>query len=81
MSREIRNIFISHKHEDDDGLDALKSLVAGYGLTCRDASITELKANAAHNQDYIKYQILAHRYPGPARSLYTSLLKLRISNG
>ena len=61
MSQEIRNVFISYIHEDDEGLAGLKELVGRHGLTCHDASITEFKANAAHNEDYIKYQILAPR--------------------
>ena len=61
MSDDTRNVFISHIHEDDEGLSDLKSLVARHGLTCRDASITKDKFNDAHNEDYIKYQILAPR--------------------
>ena len=61
MPGDIRNVFISHIHEDDDGLTDLKGLVSRKGLTCRDASITKGKFNAAQNEDYIKYQILAPR--------------------
>ncbi len=57
----IRNVFISHIHEDDEGLTDLKNLVARHGLICRDGSITKGKFNEAHNEDYIKYQILAPR--------------------
>ena len=28
MARDIRNVFISHIHEDDDGLPRLKDLVS-----------------------------------------------------
>ena len=61
MPDDTRNVFISHIHEDDEGLSELKNLVARQGLTCRDASITKGKFNEAHNEDYIKYQILAPR--------------------
>ena len=61
MPDETRNVFISHIHENDEGLTDLKNLVARHGLTCRDASITKGKFNEAHNEDYIKYQILAPR--------------------
>ena len=61
MPDDARNVFISHIHEDDEGLTDLKNLVARHGLTCRDASITKGKFNEAHNEDYIKYQILAPR--------------------
>ena len=61
MPDDTRNVFISHIHEDDEGLSELKNLVARQGLTCRDASITKGKFNEAHNEDYIKYEILAPR--------------------
>ena len=61
MSQDIRNVFISHVHEDDGGLADLKDLTSRHGMNCRDASITKDKFNAAHNEDYIKYQILAPR--------------------
>ncbi len=61
MPENIRNVFISHIHEDDEGLSNLKDLVAKHGMSCRDASITKEKFNDAQNEDYIKYQILAPR--------------------
>ena len=61
MSNEKRNVFIPHTHEDDDGLAYLKDLVSRHGMDCRDASITKDKFNAAHNEEYIKYGILAPR--------------------
>ena len=61
MTQELRNVFISHIHEDDDGLRDLKALTKRHGMTCRDGSITKGKFNAASNEDYIKYQILAPR--------------------
>lgn len=61
MPDEIRNVFISHIHEDDEGLPRLKNLAAQHGMICRDGSITKGKFNSATNEDYIKYQILAPR--------------------
>ena len=61
MSEDIRNAFISHIHEDDEGLKDLKGLVKKGNMMCRDASITTDKFNAATNENYIKYQILAPR--------------------
>ena len=61
MASQIRNVFISHRHEDDDGLKDLKSLMERHGITARDYSITTDNPNNAHNEDYIKYQILAPR--------------------
>ena len=59
MSKDIRNVFISHIHEDDEGLRRIKDLAQRHGLTVRDSSITSDKPNAAHNPDYIKSSILA----------------------
>ena len=61
MPDDMRNVFISHIHEDDEGLPPLKSLVAQHGMICRDGSITTGKFNEASNEDYIKYEILAPR--------------------
>lgn len=61
MAQEIRNVFISHIHEDDEGLPRLKNLAKQHGMTCRDDSITTGKFNNAKNEDYIKYEILAPR--------------------
>lgn len=61
MPESIRNVFISHIHEDDEGLPRLKDLTERHGLICRDGSITKGKFNSARNENYIKYQILAPR--------------------
>ena len=61
MTQELRNVFISHVHEDDEGLPRLKDLVARHGMICRDGSITTGKFNAASNEEYIKYGILKPR--------------------
>ena len=47
MPDEMRNVFISHIHADDDGLPRLMNLVAQHGMTCRDGSITTGKFNNA----------------------------------
>ncbi len=54
-----KNVFISHVHDDDDGLQKLKDLLAGKGMTIRDASIHAGKENGAESADYIKSEILA----------------------
>jgi len=59
MADEIKNVFISHIHEDDEGLGKLKELVAKGGLTVRDGSINSSSPNNASDPDYIKTQILA----------------------
>lgn len=58
---EKRNIFISHIHEDDEHVGKLKDLLAGQGVEVRNGSITSDKFNDAHNEEYIKGQILAPR--------------------
>ncbi len=61
MSAETKNIFISHIHEDDDGLLKLKKLLENNGMTIRDYSISADNPNNAHSEDYIKSKILAPR--------------------
>ena len=59
MANEIKNVFISHIHEDEAGLSELKDLLSKHGLDVRDASVTSNKPNDAKNPDYIKRKILA----------------------
>ena len=62
MSLEgIKNIFISHIHEDDHRLPALKEILAKHGCEVRDSSIDSSKPNNATSPEYIKHQILAPR--------------------
>jgi hypothetical protein len=56
---DIKNVFISHVHEDDAGLGKLKTLLSGKGMEIRDASIHTGKFNDAKDPAYIKTQILA----------------------
>ncbi len=60
-STAIKNVFISHIHEDDPGLDKLKSLLHDNGLAVRDYSISSDNPNNAHSETYIKSEILAPR--------------------
>jgi hypothetical protein len=61
MEPTIKNLFISHVHEDDEALPALKELMANSGYEVRDGSIDSSKPNDATNAEYIKTQILAPR--------------------
>lgn len=61
MSDTVRNVFISHIHEDDPGLSDLKDLLSKKGYALRDSSISEDRPNQARNPEYIKSQILAPR--------------------
>lgn len=59
MKDEIKNVFISHIHEDDSKLSNLKSLLSKNGIEARDYSINSDKPNNAKDEAYIKTQILA----------------------
>ncbi|MEI8153277.1 MAG: TIR domain-containing protein [Hyphomicrobiales bacterium] len=59
MAPQTKNVFISHVHEDDAGLQKLKDLLSSKGVAIRDASIHAGKENSANSPDYIKSQILA----------------------
>jgi hypothetical protein len=61
MSDDVKNVFISHIHEDDALVPELKDLLARNGLEVRDGSITSSKENEASDPEYIKSQILAPR--------------------
>jgi MTH538 TIR-like domain (DUF1863) len=61
MAKEIRNVFISHIHEDDARLGPLKELLAKQGCEVRDSSINSNKSNNARDPDYIRREILAPR--------------------
>lgn len=61
MADTVRNVFISHVHEDDALLQALKDLLASKGYEVRDGSIDSSKPNEAQSEDYIKREILAPR--------------------
>jgi hypothetical protein len=57
--KSTNNVFISHVHEDDAGLQKLKDLAASKGKQIRDASIHAGKENEAKDSDYIKSKVLA----------------------
>lgn len=59
MQNEIKNVFISHIHEDDSKLSDLKSLLQKNGIVARDYSINADKPNRAKSEEYIKNEILA----------------------
>jgi hypothetical protein len=61
MQDEIKNVFISHVHEDDDGLGDIKGLLSKHRMAVRDGSINSDKPNNARNHNYIKSEILAPR--------------------
>lgn len=59
MPDEVKNVFISHIHEDDPKLADLKDLASKCGCEMRDGSINSDKPNDASSEEYIKYQVLA----------------------
>ena len=59
MADEIKNIFVSHHHNDADKIDAFKDLIGRHGIDMRDSSIYEKKLkNNAHNEQYIKQELI-----------------------
>jgi hypothetical protein len=61
MSGDLRNVFISHIHENDDRLGPLKDLLGKHGCSVRDSSINSEKPNNASDPDYIMREILQPR--------------------
>ncbi len=61
MTDDIRNVFISHIHEDDHRLQPLKDMLAANGCAARDSSVNSSNPNDAKNPDYIKREILSPR--------------------
>lgn len=59
MSFQTKNVFISHIHEDDPGLEKVKKLLAKNGMQIRDSSINSNNPNNAKSPEYIKSDILA----------------------
>ena len=62
MPDQIKNVFISHVHEDDAGLEKIKDLLSKNKknkMKIRDSSINSSNPNNAKSDDYIKYQVLA----------------------
>lgn len=59
MKNQIRRVFVSHIHEDDNQLKDLKDLVEKHGMELKDSSIRSDKPNRATSEDYIKTGILA----------------------
>ena len=49
MITKTKNVFISHVHEDDAGLDDLKSLLRSKGMEVRDSSINSDRPNNAQS--------------------------------
>jgi hypothetical protein len=61
MADNLNNIFISHIHEDDPDLGAMKNLLGSSGFQVRDSSINSINPNNAKSEAYIKSEILAPR--------------------
>ena len=60
MKKEVKNVFISHTHEDDAGLEDLRNLLKKAGMEIRNSSITADKPNNAKSPDYIKAILRPH---------------------
>lgn len=59
MADDIKNIFVSHQHNDADKIESFKNLIGRHGIDMRDSSIYENKLkNNANNEHYIKYELI-----------------------
>jgi len=58
---DIKNVFISHVHEDDELIPNLKQLIERAGIVVRNGSVTSNRPNDAQNVEYIKREILKPR--------------------
>lgn len=59
MSDDLKNIFVSHQHNDADKIEGFKSLIGKHGINMRDSSIYESKLkNDAKNEQYIKQELI-----------------------
>ena len=61
VTKDEKNVFISHVHADDSGVGNLKDLLTQHGLEARNYSITSDKFNQAKDEHYIKTEILGPR--------------------
>lgn len=61
MPDETINAFVSHINEDDAHIGRLKNLLLEAGMEVRDSSINRTNPNDAHDEEYIKRDILAPR--------------------
>ncbi len=56
---EIKNIFVSHQHNDAEKIKDLQRLIGNHGIEMRDSSIYEAKLkNNATNEQYIKQELI-----------------------
>lgn len=55
--REIINVFVSHYHEDEEGIKKLKEILSD-DYCIKNYSVTSDKYNNAENEEYIKYGYL-----------------------
>ena len=66
MADKIKNIFVSHQHNDADKIEAVKDLIGRHGINMRDSSIYEskLKNNATneHSLDYLSMNAIKNLY-------------------
>ncbi len=60
MSSGTKNIFVSHRQEDETKIRTLKSILRAAGQNVRDSSVYSGKGNRARNESYIKH-LLARR--------------------
>lgn len=75
MADEIKNVFISHVHEDHAGLSKLKDLIAKGGLTVRDSSMIRPIQTTPKIPTISRRKSYSRKFNGPAPFSCTSLLR------
>lgn len=55
--REIKNVFVSHYHQDEENIKRFKDLLSDE-YCIKNYSVTSDKYNNAHDENYIKYEYL-----------------------
>lgn len=78
---KTRNVFISHVHKDDHGLQKLKDLLAPKGLDVRDSSIHTGKFNNATDEHYKRPKFWHLLSTGLASSFATFLPRQKTAIG
>lgn len=56
---DTNRIFVSHIHEDDEHIAGMRKLLADHGHEVQVSAVDSKSPNSAHDEDYIKSDILA----------------------
>ena len=79
MSSGTKNIFISHRQEDETKIHQMKAILRAAGQNVRDSSVYSGKGNRARNENYIKH-LLARRIRWAGALVVVVSKNTRLSN-